>query len=111
LDELERRRQAQQQRLTARHQVAADVIAGRLSLLEAAARFRDLNAQEPAIAAAFTRSHPDRSPEECLCRQVIGQVESDLAEQSPKRAAELRTRLEAELRGHLHRDGAIRLPD
>jgi hypothetical protein len=41
---------------------------------------------------------------------VIWQVESDLGEQAPERAAEVIAGLEADLRQHLEDDGANRLP-
>jgi hypothetical protein len=108
-EQLERRQQALLRLVAARRQVAADVIAGRLTLLEAAARFRDLNAETPAFEDC-NRIYPGNSPEERFCRLVIDQVESEM-EEEPEQAAELRRRLEAELRQHLGSGGAIRLPD
>jgi hypothetical protein len=63
-------------RILAKDEVARDVIAGRRSLIEAAAMFRELNRVPPAVPAhvrleGSRESLADRSDEECLCQQVI----------------------------------------
>ena len=97
-------------RLARRQEIARDVIAGRLSLLEAAVGFRRLNEQCPDFAAAYRRGYPGATAEESLCRQVIYWVFNELEPKAPDRAREVTSRLEAELESHLSRDGTVHLP-
>jgi len=101
------------QRGLAKSRLAEDVAVGRLTLLEAAARFRELNSQWPPFdwdTWRFFRhcDFPGASDEEGLCRQVINCTRSTLWQQ-PEVADEVRRRLEAELDQHL-RHGTLRLP-
>ena len=80
----------------------AGVIAGRLSLLEAAAWFR------AAGAGADPRPVPAVEAES-LCRSVIGWVHLALSGR-PERAEAVSWRLECELQSHLARFGHGRLP-
>ncbi len=63
--------------------ITHELIAGRLTLHEAAAAFKDADAQgpEPTVMAAFPRSS---SPDEAYCRSVISYVHNWAP---PKRAA------------------------
>jgi hypothetical protein len=111
-----RREQALKARLAAvprvrvaRDRVAGDVVAGRLTLAEAAARFRELDHQvmDPATFAHTLKLHfPGASEEERLCRKVI-QHALDLVEQQPDVAAGLQARLEIQLRKHLARQATL----
>jgi hypothetical protein len=83
------------QRLEGKQQVIADLIAGRLDLLEAAARFGRLEKGSPG-------------EDEQLCRRVIGWVDLALSDR-PERAEALTERLERELAAHLGRHGCLRL--
>jgi hypothetical protein len=85
------------ERLQARQQVVADVIAGRLRLMEAAARFRDAQGACPT------------EDDERLCRAVIGWVYLALSDR-PERAEALSQELERELLTVLSHHGAVRLP-
>ena len=89
-------------RQEAKRRVAGELVAGRLTLLEAAARFRDLNAAEPTLVEGTCLTWGGRPYEECLCRSVLKYVRTgghhDLAD-----------RLEAELRKCV-KDGSLRLP-
>ena len=97
--------QAVRRRLAERERLAGDVIAGRLTLLEAAARFRDLDEQNPGFDWGIFRStYAGASDDERLCRQVLAFVESE-----PGGTAVL-GRLEAELQGRLGR-GDLYLPE
>jgi hypothetical protein len=82
------------QRLQVKQAVIADLIAGRLTLLEAAARFRGCatEAEDPELTA----------------RAVIGWAHLALRDR-PEEADAVGDRLEAELRQHLARHGAVRL--
>jgi hypothetical protein len=97
------RRNVKKQRL------AGEVIAGRLSLREAAARFRGLDGQPPAACGEGLRAtFPGASDDECRCRAVLSyvRVETSLRPGADPAVAD---RLEAELRGLLER-GDLRLP-
>jgi hypothetical protein len=92
----ERHRQALQ-RLQAKQGIIADLIAGRLGLLEATARFR---------AVQQDRSEDD----ETLCRTVLGWLRLALSDR-PERAEALSAALQRSLDDHLSRPGGLRLPD
>jgi hypothetical protein len=84
-------------RAQARAQALDELIAGRLTLLQAADRFADLNATDPECQTAVLSTLEGYSEQERLCRQVILCVESTLQDQ-PARAATVLTRLQGELR-------------
>jgi hypothetical protein len=87
---------------------AQDAAAGRLSLAAAAARFRDLNEEDPDFnREAFRRAYPAGSDEESYCREVIAFVRVVLREQPGTNPAVL-GRLEAELRARVAAEEADR---
>jgi hypothetical protein len=89
--------------------VAEELIAGRLSLLEAAAALRDVYRRSPSfVPEAYYRDLRDRSREERYCRDLIAAVGLQLWDH-PGQAEEVTRRLEAELEEHLRR-GPLRLP-
>jgi hypothetical protein len=96
------------QRCKAKEDVVRDVIAGRLTLLEAAARFRDVNASWPKARAVLQQAYAGLPYELALCRQVIAYAEVELR-WSDQKDRVLR-RLEAELEEHLRRYGKVCLP-
>jgi hypothetical protein len=94
--------------LRARQAVVDELLAGRLTLLEAAARYRDLDEKEPGFNWEHFRLYYDcGSDEERFCRQVIDFVRAHF--EDPERAAAAAAPLEGELCEHLQR-GALRLP-
>jgi hypothetical protein len=100
-----------------KRQIALDVIEGRLSLVDAAAKYGELNRQHPiAIPLDHGDDHPTplRSPvrtdEERLCRQVINWVGALLSE-DPDRAKIVVARLELEYRTEQDKESGVRLPD
>jgi hypothetical protein len=95
------------ERMAAKREAASEVIAGDLSLLEAAARFRDINAGAPNYRQRMALNYPDTSYEELLCRQVIAAVESVLEQQAPEQVDDVVEQLRQELRQHLERDGTV----
>jgi hypothetical protein len=100
---------ALQRRVGAKVRLAREVIDGRLTLLEAAARFRDLNREPPLFAwVAFRAANPGASDDELLCREVISYVHLEQRGQ-PGTDAGLVARLEAELNERLER-GDLHLP-
>jgi hypothetical protein len=80
-----------------KQQIIAELVAGRLRLLEATARFRQAGGTEPG------------SPEE-WCRTVIGWAGLALCDR-PERAEAVSDHLERELQSHLARHGAVSLPE
>ena len=99
--QLDARLPAYRERQEAKSQVAEEVVRGRLGLLEAAARFRDLNAADPWLVEAMRTQHSGMSYEESLCRSVLKYVRP--------RQPELARGLEVELHKHV-KDGKLRLP-
>jgi hypothetical protein len=96
-------------RATTKEAVVQDLIDGRLGLLEAAARFRDLNERLPAFPwGEFRQVYPGGSDDERHCRQVIAFVLANVRSR-PEGDAAVVGRLEAELQGRLDR-GDLRLP-
>jgi hypothetical protein len=94
-------------RMAAKRQVANEVIAGRLSLLYAAAAFRHLDERWPHTAMPSIFFPNAASDDEVYCLLVIAYVR---AEAPPERAADLGDGLQAELAAML-RDGKLHLPD
>ena len=104
-------------RILAKQSIVRAVIDGRLSLLEAAALWGEVNRLLPGgPGLAFQDEHhnpsrpPLRTDEERLCRRVIDWIETGPYAGSPSRAAEIVARLNAEFREWLRR-GTNRLPD
>ncbi len=104
---LDRTREALTRRMEARAAVVVDLLAGRLSLLQAAARFRDLNQTAPEIQENLRWQHPDCSDDELCCLQVIGHLESRFLGDPPD--LQLGQRLREELSAH-RRHGTLQLP-
>ena len=88
-------------RIDYRQKVVEDLVAGQISLTNAAAKFEELNATYPGGTAAVL-SFPGVSEEESRYRQVIGQVKV-MFENRPSEASVIVERLEAELRKHMGR--------
>jgi serine/threonine protein kinase len=82
----------------AKRQVADALLGGRLTLRQAAARFRDIDADVSAKARRWRP--PEYTEEEWTYRQVISYVDAELAgpRRTPALAQEWVARLEAELR-------------
>lgn len=97
-------------RIDAKRNIVWDVLAGELTLLEAATGFARADAtslDNSDCLAAFAGA----SEEEKRCRCVIEWVVATAAdERSAGEAARLRKQLEAELQEHLDRDGMVKLP-
>jgi hypothetical protein len=95
-----------------KRRLAGEVIDGRLSLLEAAARFRDLDEQPPAACReALRATYPGASDDECHCRAVLQYVRVEMRLR-PGVDPDLTERLEAELRALLeHGDLLLPGPD
>jgi hypothetical protein len=87
-------------RIAARRRVVGEVIDGRLSLAEAAARFQEIDLASKSFRwEQFREVTPAATDEERECRAVLGHVEAVLGH-DPARARAVNGRLEAELRGY-----------
>jgi hypothetical protein len=97
---------------TRRMQVCQELEDGRLTLPEAAARFRAIDGTVSASLSRKYATYPGSSEGERLCRKVIDYVEilypADKADAAPLRI--LRARLEAELQRLLDHSDTITLP-
>jgi hypothetical protein len=98
-EDLERKSQALARILEGKQQLVAELVAGGLTLPEAAERFRRLNA---AFAEGNLSARQVGAGEEDLCRRVLAWAGSVL-EGKPERAAVL-TRLKAEYRARFDHD-------
>jgi hypothetical protein len=90
------------ERLEAKKAIIRQLIDGRLRLLDAAARFRELARPSNTITGISETQDGD----EYWCRSVIGWVCLALSEQ-PERADALAGRLEAELAAHVAKQAAM----
>jgi hypothetical protein len=93
--ELESRIQEARARVTAKGEVIRDLRGGRLTLAQAAARFRDVEDVRD----------PGPREQERLCREVIRWAEADAQTESWTAGERTRRRLESELAGLLARGG------
>jgi hypothetical protein len=109
-EQLDQQLRAIHARITAKGEAAWGLIEGRLTLLEAAARFREANEATGDRFGAYWR-WADRPEGERLCRQVIEWVDAELRTAgAPVGDRVLVGRLEAELAEHLGRYGTVELP-
>jgi hypothetical protein len=102
----------------ARALLARDAAAGRRTLAEAAALFRELNRRPPTtVPPAYADPNgppltiPRDTEEARLCRQVILSAYYALRSVAPGRADAAVARLEAEFFAERRAHGAVRLPD
>jgi hypothetical protein len=96
----------------AKAKLTDEVIAGRLPLPDAAARFRALEAGRPnRYCRAPLDVVPGNSEGERLCREVITHVHTRLHWEDPAREEEVTARLEAHLRELLAPHGTVYLPE
>jgi hypothetical protein len=108
-DPIDEQIQAAQRRTAAKSEVAGEALEGRWTLLEAAARFRDLDAAAPEGYRRAWRSLVEgATDEERYCRQVLDYSATVARDRSDDPAA--LDRLRAQLEAALSR-GDLRLPD
>jgi hypothetical protein len=110
LDErLEGEVQATLRRAAAKEEVAGEAVAGRLTLFEAAARFRDLDADVTEdYRRGWRHLNEGSSDEERYCRQVLAYAEVALRDRTDDQT--VLERLEAQLDQALAR-GGLCLPE
>jgi hypothetical protein len=89
--------------------VAGRLIAGKITLAEAAALFRAINARRPKTFPLCPEPFPGRTDEERICRQVLAHVAAELS-LSPGEADPRLDCLEYDLATLLAQDGTIHLP-
>jgi hypothetical protein len=113
-EQLDDQRDEMRDRLQLRIAVCQNVAQERLTLLEAAAWFRYLDAQPPIREGPPLVNDPGKSEGERLCRKVIRLVEMVFDRYDPADAAALkalRVRLDAELEKLLDSADTITLPE
>jgi len=108
--ELEERVAMSYHRIQAKHVVVTELLADRLTLLEAAARFGELYAGIPEIWDRLLRTYPGVPYEVALCRKVIEHTRSALQVRAPEQVGSVVARLEAELQAHLECEAGLCLP-
>jgi hypothetical protein len=107
--ELDKQLQVVLSRIEARRQVISSLLAGQMTLAEAVARFKELDAARSANEKEWLRrAYGAVSDEECCYRQVLRNVASQLRAR-PQQASEIEARLRAELEARLA-CGAMGLP-
>lgn len=100
-DDLDARLRIALYKIDVKRQLTRELLAGRLTLLETAARYRALDrAHAGFVWNAFRRELPGRSDDERHCRMVIAVAEGEV---SRKEAPAVVARLTAELDDHLKR--------
>jgi hypothetical protein len=109
-DDLDSRLVESRERIDTKQQLAEQVAAGQLDLLEAAARFRDLTPETGAVRHYLRVVHHGSNDDERFCRVVISWVCGTVNSWPAAERARLVARLEAELDEYLRRDGRIALP-
>jgi hypothetical protein len=99
-----------EERLRQRTRIVEEVIAGRLSLAQAAARFLRLNKATPECMSALRGLSPGVADEQIACEQVIYAVGIVLEDRREPSAAVL-DRLRGALRELLDRPSGLTLPE
>jgi hypothetical protein len=98
-------------RIAFKEKIVSSVLAGEMTLFEAAAGFAEADAAFPEDLDPL-HAFSGASEEEKLCRLVIEWVVKSAAdERSADETALLRTKLEAELQEHLDRYDMVKLPN
>jgi hypothetical protein len=109
-EELERRRQIGLQRLAVKERAVQNLLAGRLTLRQAAAQFRDAETALPVTWVPPVGA-PGPGEDERLCRTVMAWARCRMARYPPAEAAAVAARLDAELEQLRGPGGAVHLPD
>jgi hypothetical protein len=96
-------------RMQDRKEVIRRLLAGQLTLRQAAVRFRHLNNTPAELAIDVRRSYPAPSEGESLCRQVISCAEAELSAQGATDFGPVQ-RLRTELDDMLRLSGTVEFP-
>jgi hypothetical protein len=109
---LDRRYETAVQRTHAKQVIIDELLAGRLTLLEAARRFKNLNESPITCQDDYRSRFPGRCDGEKVCRQVLAWVDTALQQYPPDQARAVAQRFEDDLQKHLQRHGdLVVLPD
>src|SRR5262249_3898090 len=76
--DLQSRTKSNFQRTLAKHAVVTELLDDRLTLLAAAARFQELDAEVPGIRDRLAKRYPGLSTQEAWCHEVIEQARAVL---------------------------------
>jgi hypothetical protein len=95
--DLQAQAESNHRRLQAKYAIVTELLARRLTLRDAAARFGDLDAEVPGIRDRLTQPYPGVAYEVALCHEVIAQARSVLRVRTPEQMAIVCARLEEEL--------------
>jgi hypothetical protein len=110
--EIENQTRRAQERCIAKDDAAMEVLAGRLTLFEAAARFRTINESNPQAEHWLTSFlYRDEPYELALCHSVIRRVQLELESRGSGPEDDTLNRLKSELAQHLQRHGGVCLPE
>jgi hypothetical protein len=96
-------------RIDAKHEVAADLIADRITLAQATSRFRSLCLEPLNVLECICPYERGATQQERLCRHVIFWVASRLADH-PEAEKQLTLRLEGQLQEYLDHYGTVPQP-
>jgi hypothetical protein len=107
--ELARHFEIVNRRIRAKVMIVREVVAGQLSLLEAAAWFRDVNAADPDYAC-IQCLFPGKTEPERLCRQVLSWARGELNDRPTSQAETIQQALEEEFEKLQKRPGGIHFP-
>lgn len=107
--ELNEQRVAAHRRILAKSAVIEALAEGKIDLLEAARRCRDLTTPDAIVMSTLRRQFPNMPDDELFCRHVIALVES-LLEEDPARTEAVVCRLNDELCCYLC-NGLLRLEE
>jgi hypothetical protein len=95
--DLQAQAESNHRRLQAKYAIVTELLASRLTLRDAAARFGDLDADVPGIRDRLTQRYPGETYEVALCREIIAQARSVLRVRAPEQMETVLARLEEEL--------------
>jgi hypothetical protein len=108
--QLDRRSEVTRRRMAVKRAIIGRLAHGELTLLAAAALFREANETPADWQDPYRLLWPGKSDGEKLCRQVICWAEQEAKATSSSQAAALVARLNAELEQLLEEHGTVRLP-
>ncbi len=97
-------------RVQERYAIIGELCAGRMTLFEAAAQFKRLNAQPNPSTFKILSLFPGATDDERVCRQVLAWLAGNIEQLPSCQRQSVLDRLEAELREHIACVGPVELP-
>jgi hypothetical protein len=104
---LERQSEITLRRIEAKQAVTNDLMAGRLTFLMAARKFKELNEQPITCQDNYRSRFPGRTDDEKVCRQAMTWAEGGLKKLTPSLAEKLRCQFEEELEENMRQNGGL----